>query len=104
MFFADSASERDVMREVFGKNYNRGIQKIQELGYPPFERYENMKDSAQVATIAWAPRWSYHEKVGGSHFFEYKDEFVSLRKRYPEINLVFRPHPMLVANMINIKK
>lgn len=104
VFFADSASVRDVMREVFGKNYNRGIQKIQELGYPPFERYENMKDSAQVATIAWAPRWSYDEKVGGSHFFEYKDGFVSLRKRYPEINLIFRPHPMLFANMINIKK
>ncbi len=104
VFFAENTSVKNVMKTVFGENYDKGIQKVQELGYPPFERYEEMSYNSEIKTIAWAPRWSYDEKVGGSHFIEYKDGFVAMRKKYPEINLIFRPHPMLFANMINTKK
>ena len=44
-------------------------------------------------TILWTPRWSYETRTGGSHFLEYKDDFVSLRQRYGDkVNLSMRPH------------
>lgn len=104
IFFAENNSVKEAMQIVFGKNYERGTQNILEVGYPPFEQYEKMKRNSIITTIAWTPRWSYDEKVGGSHFFEYKDEFISMRENYPDMNLIFRPHPMLFANMINTQR
>lgn len=103
VFFADSISVGSIMKTVFGKGYKRGIQQIKELGYPPFEQYESWNNN-NINSIAWTPRWSYDIKVGGSHFFEYKDSFIALREQYPNFRLIFRPHPMLFANMINTQK
>lgn len=104
IFFADSKSVSSVMKKVFGKNYDKGIQKVIELGYPPFEQYKAWENANNISSIAWTPRWSYDKKVGGSHFFEYKDEFITLREKYPDFRLILRPHPMLFANMINTKR
>lgn len=36
-----------------------------------------------------------------SNFLEYKDFYLELPKRFPQIDFVFRPHPLLFTNMIN---
>ena len=48
----------------------------------------------------WAPRWTYHAVAGGSHFLEYKDNFVALRKKYPNLKMTVRPHRNLFPSMI----
>lgn len=104
LFFSDSNSVTDVMKTVFDRNYKNGIQRILELGYPAFETYIKSRELDVNNTITWAPRWTYDKSVGGSHFCEYKDNFIELRKRYNSSNLIFRPHPMLFSNMVKIGK
>ena len=104
IFYAENNSVEEVMKTVFGKNYVNGIQKIECMGYPSFEEYSTWNSEGKISTITWAPRWSYDKSVGGSHFIEYKDKFLLLRKKYESLNLLFRPHPMLFANMVKMGK
>jgi len=48
----------------------------------------------------WAPRWTYMETMGGSHFIEYKENFVALRKKYKNLKMTIRPHRLLFPTMV----
>ena len=62
--------------------------------------FEYAKANNEIKKILWAPRWTYDEKIGKSHFFEYKDKFNELSKKYPNILFTIRPHPMMFSNFI----
>ena len=51
-------------------------------------------------SVMWAPRWTYHNVMGGSHFLEYKDNFVALRKKYPNLKMNLRPHRNLFPSLV----
>lgn len=103
-FFADTEQNGKIIEKLLDKNIKRGIQKVKYLGFPPFEEYFGWHKNDQINQITWAPRWSYDKRVGGSHFVEYKDEFIKLRGLYKDVKLLLRPHPMLFANMIECGK
>ena len=103
-FFADTRQNGKIIEKLLNIGSKNKLQKVEYLGYPPFEEYFKWEKREKVQRITWAPRWSYDEKVGGSHFIEYKNNFVELRKLNNDINLLLRPHPMLFANMIETKK
>jgi len=86
-------------------NYNRskGYQKIVWRGYPCFERCYRKKKTPEEMHILWTPRWSYDSYAGGSHFIEYKDIIIKIKKRYPDIKLTIRPHPLMWDNFIKEK-
>ncbi len=99
-FFSDSESVSKVVEKIFINSENCKYQNILNLGYPGFEKYINLQNTNIIdASITWAPRWTYDENVGGSHFIEYKEKFISLREKYADISLIVRPHPMLFENM-----
>ncbi len=80
---------------VLGKNRHFDF-----FGYPVYEKYMSAtQHNTDIAHITWTPRWSYDPKRGGSHFLEYKDHFISLVKKYPNISFSFRPHPMMFAEL-----
>ena len=70
-------------------------------GYPALDHIlpEREFDSN---SILWTPRWSYDKRVGGSHFFEYKDEIIELKKEQLNLNIVIRPHPLAFENYIRL--
>ncbi len=66
-------------KEYSGKTWRRGIQK-------------------SIKRILWTPRWSTSE--GACHFFDYKDYFFEFCKNHPDVDFVFRPHPLCFQNFI----
>ncbi len=93
MMFCSGESVRRKMIERYSDNAAAGRQQFEFHGYttlakPPLEQDEHSKK-----TILWTPRWTYEPRIGGSHFLEYKDNFVALRDRYGDkVNLSMRPH------------
>ncbi len=70
-----------------------GYQHVEFLGYPVLDEEPLPMKEHSKKTILWTPRWSYDGRIGGSHFLEYKDNFVGLRARYGDkVNLSMRPH------------
>ena len=100
MAFAPSESVKNYLIKMFYKNYKNGIQLIEFLGYPALEKCWNSTLKIEDS-ILWTPRWSYDKKIGGSHFLEFKDEFVKLRTIYPKVRLILRPHPMMFTEFQN---
>lgn len=68
-------------------------------GYPSLDGIE-AADGYDVGSVLWTPRWNYDEDVGGSHFFEYKDEIIRLREYWPNVDVTIRPHPLAFPNYI----
>jgi len=75
-------------------------------GYPSLDRSINCLSGQfnDVKTILWTPRWNYDPKIGGSHFFEYKDKFLTLNRIFDGINLLIRPHPLSFQNYVLMGK
>jgi len=48
----------------------------------------------------WTPRWTTDPKIGGSNFFRYKDFLPNYAKENPQVDILFRPHPMAFSNFI----
>lgn len=77
-------------------------QKILWVGYPIFQEcYAKRLKHPAKETVLWTPRWSYDQKVGGSHFLEYKDIFVEMARSFPTVAFILRPHPLMWNNLIN---
>ena len=70
--------------------------------YPIFERYQNMKTTSNRINkkIVWTPRWTTDITIGGSHFFDYKDKILDLNKKFENVDIVFRPHPLAFENYV----
>lgn len=84
-------------------NIRRGYQKVEYIGYPEFEDYFDQEKKFEK-NILWTPRWTYDIKVGGSHFFEYKEKLKQFKIDNPDINLRIRPHPLMFDNFIRQKQ
>lgn len=97
--------ESDYMKKVFDakfkKNFVYRLQHVVSLGYPNLARFFDIPKNICVKKILWTPRWSYDNRVGGSHFFEYKDTILKLKEDYSDIDMVFRPHPLMFDQFIS---
>lgn len=94
--FTDSFQKAESFKKAFSKNCSRGLQHFEYLGYPILERYLAAKKnvSKDAASVSWTPRWSYDKVIGGSHFLEYREDFLELGQKY-NVDLTLRPHPMM---------
>lgn len=106
MTFFDIAEKAPRMRAAFPQTCGEGVQFFEYLGYPALEKYYFAKKPTRTSgkadsVISWTPRWSYDEKIGGSHFLEYKDGFLDTVKRLSDIDYVLRPHPMMFSEFLS---
>ncbi len=91
--FCSSPTVKKKFEERYPSNAEMGYQHFEFPGYPVVDKDPLPMDEHSKKTILWTPRWSYEPRLGGSHFLEYKDNFVELRQRYGDkVNLSMRPH------------
>ena len=102
--FADTDYTADLISKKFNSSKEKAAHKIVFLGYPALEPYFDIKNKNVINTVLWSPRWTYDENIGGSHFLEYKDIVLDWAKKYPNIKVVFRPHPLMFEELIKKKK
>ena len=91
--FCSAPTVRDKMLAQYKSGVDEGYRHFEFQGYPVLSREPLPMKAHDKKTILWTPRWAYDARVGGSHFLEYKDNFVALRQRYGDkVNLSMRPH------------
>lgn len=95
--FIEIKEELQILRRQFNRNIERGYQFFEKLGYPSFEKYLNFEKKDFQGKVLWTPRWTTDDKVGGSHFFDYKDDFLMAARN---IAFIFRPHPLMFDNFV----
>lgn len=70
-------------------------------GYPKaddFARYTPRPHTRKRILIA--PHHSIHGQGLASQFLKYADFFLQLPEKYPQVDFIFRPHPLLYTNLI----
>ena len=102
-YFCDSEEEKSAMEAAYPLTVNAGVQHFVDIGYPGFEPYLNTPHEERVMRkVLWMPRWNTEERIGGSHFFAFKDAFLAFAEKYSRagIQFVIRPHPLMFDNFV----
>jgi len=88
-----------------------GDQKVYNAGFPKFDLNWNMegaessvwprpRDAARLRVL-WTPRWTTDNRLCGSNFMNYREEMISWAEQTPDMDLVFRPHPLALENYVH---
>lgn len=56
--------------------------------------------SKNAFRVIWTPRWTTDKVHGGSNFFNYKDLLPAYADQNPDVDILFRPHPMAFDNFV----
>lgn len=99
--FIDIEGELDILNKRYKKNIAKGLQSFPKLGYPVLEKNLTCNNEINGSRVLWTPRWSTEEFLGGSHFLEYKDDFITLKNDFKDCKLRLRPHPLMFSNFLN---
>ena len=102
LFFCSVAYEKELLEHRFQQS--EYVRHIFFKGYPEWKRYLELPHVSPIndtLTILWTPRWTIDAKLGGSHFLEYSEKFLDLRKKYPRANLIIRPHPLMFQHFVS---
>ena len=98
VFLESEANYEDYKKyqPVKGKNaYVSGYIKMDKLAEVPVKKKDRKKIliCPHHTVMGW-------DKLNISNFLQYSELFVKLPKLYPQIDFVFRPHPLLFSNLI----
>ena len=107
IFFAESEEAKQFFEKRHQKGVKKGLQRAIFCGMPILE-YINKKDFEDEISawhesgrpkLLWTPRWSTDKSIGGSHFFDYKDDLIEVAEK-GYCNLIIRPHPLMFSNFV----
>lgn len=104
-----ACSEDD--NRYFNIKKHSAFQRSVYLGYPGLSRFARSEANKTTSwgswttehtrfRALWTPRWSTDERVGGSNFFKYKENFLSYAGNNKDVELMIRPHPLAFGNFI----
>lgn len=107
-FYAVSETEKAYNIRRFAPSHKSGLRRSEYLGTLVFsdllshkqEQSPSWDFSKNDFRVIWTPRWSTDPKIGGSNFFRYKDFFPEYAQKNPQVDILFRPHPMAFSNFI----
>ena len=108
IFFSENLESQEYFENKHSLGVKTGLQKAPFCGMPILEYIHKGKfiDESSAwgeinkTKILWTPRWNTDEKIGGSHFFDYKEVICSLPKK-ERCNVMIRPHPLMFSNFEN---
>lgn len=95
--------ETDYVNHLLQKHQRIGGKNAVTTGYGKMDSISEIKEVPRKRKkVIIAPHHTVRKWVGGlnlSNFLFYFDFFVDLPKKYPEIDFVFRPHPLLFTTL-----
>ncbi len=108
LIFLENDWKKEIFKQMFQNKYWFENKTVVVSGYPKLD-YLKANESytgyawkrgqnENIKRILWTPRFLTSE--GTCHFFEYKDFFFDFCKNHPEVDFVFRPHPLCFQNFI----
>lgn len=104
-YFAFEIREKEFFESRFKLGVHTNIQKSLPYGATDLEQVLNQRREKSLfkyrKTIIWTPRWSTDRYVGGSNFFNYREEIMDLANVYQDVLFIIRPHPLMISNFIN---
>ncbi|MGN0999428.1 MAG: CDP-glycerol glycerophosphotransferase family protein [Faecousia sp.] len=85
-----------------------GLQKSVFKGMPGIEAIAASRDAVSEAwdqtqrrfRVMWTPRWTTDRALGGSNFFEFGMPLMELAQARPDMEFLFRPHPLALKNFV----
>ena len=111
-YFAECKHAMEINKRQFIYAHNKGLQKTECYGMPGLEDLVRAKSKETEAwsfssndfKVMWTPRWTTNKWEGGSNFFMYKDSLLEYAKDNPDVDFLFRPHPLMFDNFIKTKE
>lgn len=110
LIFADRPATMKYVRRKFHRTVGKGIQQAAFCGAPNLDGLEEhagresavwpRKRTGEIFRIIWAPRWTVDPRMGGGHFFDYKDLLLALAEEDKGLDLLFRPHPLALEHYV----
>ncbi len=108
LFFAENKFSMHKNIAQFKYKHKKGIQNSVCFGMAGIEDIVNAKGLATASwnfstnkfRVMWTPRWTTDAEMGGSNFFKYKDELLEYAGEHPDMDFLFRPHPLMFENFI----
>lgn len=106
--YAAVPEEIDYYKNMFPDLSCKGLQETKHLGFPAFQALMEQEGisspsfafSHNAFRAIWTPRWNTDENLGGSNFFRYKDVLFTFAKYHPDMDFLFRPHPMALDHFL----
>ena len=94
--------------EEYKKNQIIKAKNVKLIGYSKMDKfadYDNKKYDNKKTTILITPHHTIESnELPLSNFLRFSDLILQLPDLYPEIQFIFRPHPLLFTNLINFNK
>lgn len=85
------------------KKYKKSkINNLRITGYPKMDALEQYKRKNKQTQIIITPHHTIRNIPGNlniSQFLRFADYYLELPKKYPDVNFIFRPHPLLFVNL-----
>lgn len=107
-YFAEARFAERINKRNNWLLHKLGLQKSACLGVPVLEQLGNAKEvispswdfSKNPFRVMWTPRWTTAKSEGGSNFFTYWKSLPDYAEAHPEMDFLFRPHPLAFSNFV----
>ena len=107
-YFAENSAVANVNIRNNQRAHNLGLQHTVCVGVPVLESLDKKRGAASSSwafsknafRVMWTPRWTTDVTLGGSNFFTYYQELPQYAKEHPDVDFLFRPHPLAFAHFI----
>ena len=100
-YFAETDGRANHVRSLYSTRPGQALHHIENTGFPVLKKYFDIPNERKYESALWTPRWSFDERIGCSHFFDYKDCIFGLPERFPGLKLSFRPHQLLFGELLS---
>lgn len=77
-----------------------GLPVLEQLAKAKGQPSDSWNFSKNEFRAIWAPRWTTDKEDGGSNFFTYYKSLPAYAAEHPDMDFLFRPHPLTFQNFI----
>lgn len=99
LFFPDSFCAKNYVNALYKKKLCKW-NKIGNIGFPRFDLLNQQLIKKRCKSFLWTPRWTTQKESCGSTFFLFIDKLLDFFIEHEDLELIFRPHPLLFRNFL----
>lgn len=103
LYFAEDRYAMDKQIRHFPYRHKKGLQRSVYVGMAALadileargKQAPAWRFSTRDFRVIWTPRWTTDKALGGSNFFVYKEALLTYASQHTDMDLLFRPHPLM---------